>query len=187
MRAYDDAMSGPSDSMLRMALPAGRWVSVRRAVPVTVLALLPGCAVVSPDRGPPSRAPSSAPAAAEQAAEVERRWLQSWFDGTPVAIRRDADELGIDVPREFCFAGSGTAIQPALAAVLDKVAESLRRRPQAGLQVLGAPGGAPALVQRRAERVVLHLRSRGVAAARLARADATETTGVRLRLSFAAP
>ena len=106
-------------------------------------------------------------------------------DEITAAVRRDGDALRVDVPREFCFSGNGIAVQPALAAVLDKVAESLRRHPQARLQVQAVPGARAALVQRRAERVLMHLRSRGVAAARLGGAGASMAEAVRLRLSFA--
>ena len=72
------------------------------------------------------------------------------------------------MPREFCFDPGHDAVKPALAAVLDKVAQSLRRTPIAELHLIAAPGrcrtAAPTLGVQRATRVYDYLRARGVAA-----------------------
>ena len=66
--------------------------------------------------------------------------MQSWFQGTPVLIgQRDDDAVSVDVPREFCFDPGRSSVKPALAAVLNKVAESLLRMPMVRLQLLAAP------------------------------------------------
>lgn len=166
-----------------------RWWTVGQGRAWLVLPLLlAGCASTPP----PSQAPArpEAPAARAAPLEVERQWLQSWFEGTPVAIATAADgSLAVTVPREFCFERGQHAVKPALAAVLDKVAESLRRQRQVQLALVAAPadgaGGAAAdaaLSQRRAAAVRQHLRGRGVPEARLAAATASAAPAVQLRL-----
>ena len=89
---------------------------------------LQGCSSV-PAAAPPVAPSTAAPAAAPAPPlAVERAWLQSWFDGTPVAIEQVADgDVSVAVPREFCFDAGRSKVKPPLAAVLDKVAQSLRR------------------------------------------------------------
>lgn len=117
---------------------------------------------------------------------VERRWLQQWFEGTPVHIAQpQRDALAVEVPRDFCFDKGSAAVKPPLQAVLDKLALSLRRQPQARLQLVAAPadtGGDAALARQRAARVRDHLRSRGVPADRLGEARATTAAAVQLRV-----
>ena len=144
-----------------------------------------GCAVTPAGRTPPAgtpQAPAPAPGSDEgrpPALMVERQWLQSWFRGTPVRIAQRGDgPLTIEVPLEFGFEPGRTRVLPALAAVLDKVAESLRRVSTARLVLIAAPGdGAqtPKLAAQRAGRVRAHLLSRGVPPAQLA--SATSATG----------
>lgn len=151
--------------------------------------LLAACASTPP----PAQAPAKpeAPAARSAPLEVERQWLQSWFEGTPVLIATAADaSLAVTVPREFCFERGQHVVKPALAAVLDKVAESLRRQRQVQLALVAAPadgaGAAAAadaaLAQRRAVAVRHHLRGRGVPDARMAAATASTAPAVQLRL-----
>ncbi len=149
---------------------------------------------------PPAQAPAPPPApptAAEQRTAaastlaVERQWLASWFKGTPVVVAQRPDgAVVIDVPREFCFDPGHDAIKPALAAVLDKVAQSLRRTPIAELHLIAAPAdanGAATLGVQRATKVADFLRSRGVAAGRLAKPSATTGSAVQLRMEAPAP
>lgn len=149
--------------------------------------LLAACTSV---KAPPSPAPAPAAepsAAAATSLRSEQRWLQSWFEGTPVKIAMAGDGvLAVEVPREFCFDAGRSQVKPALAAVLDKVAQSLRRNPNSRLSLLAAPadaaGGAPALAMARAGAVQQHLRNRGVAGARLAPPVAGTPAGVQLRI-----
>ena len=118
---------------------------------------------------------------------VERQWLGAWFEGTPVRIeQRRGGVVTIDVPREFSFVQGETDVKPPLAAVLDKLAESLQRVPQAWLSALAAPGdGAAAtasLAIRRAGSVRDYLRSRGVSASRLGKPSPAEAASVQLRM-----
>jgi outer membrane protein OmpA-like peptidoglycan-associated protein len=157
---------------------------------VVVLAVC-GCASVAPPAPTAPSAPADQRAAVPAALAVERRWLQSWFEGTPVLIaQRNDGAVSIDVPREFCFDPGRSSVKPGLAAVLNKVAESLRRMPLARLSLLAAPddttGTAPLALQRAVE-VHKHLLSRGVPAARLGRPTATTTAAVQLRIAAAPP
>jgi outer membrane protein OmpA-like peptidoglycan-associated protein len=121
---------------------------------------------------------------------TERQWLQSWFDGTPVRIVQRGDgPVSVDVPREFCFDAGRSSVKPPLAAVLDKVAQSLRRVPGAALVLIAAPGddaGTPRLARQRADRVRAQLLSRGAPAAQLGPASVTDAAAVQLRLEVAA-
>jgi len=149
-----------------------------------------GCGSVTPlaDSGPPT---IDQRANVPEALAAERRWLASWFKGTPVRIGQRPDgALTVEVPREFSFGPGRSSIEPALAAVLDKVAESLRRVPLAELTLLAAPddrGGTSSLAVQRAAQVHRYLRSRGVAATRLGKPTATTATAVQLRLESADP
>lgn len=158
--------------------------------------LAAGCGSVSPPAtptpsptAPPARGPAQGSASGPLA--VERQWLQAWFKDTPVRIaqRQDGAVL-VEVPTTHCFDPGRTEVKPALAAVLDKVAESLRRVPQARLARLAAPDDESvnaAMARERAVNVLRHLRSRGVAAARLGSATVTADAAVQLRMEVAAP
>jgi len=69
--------------------------------------------------------------------------------------------------------------------VLDKVAESLRRAPQAQVALLAAPDDAAIttpLAMQRGDKMREHLRSRGVAESRLGRPAPAASASVQLRL-----
>jgi hypothetical protein len=142
---------------------------------------------------PRSAAPPTAVqrTAGEQALAIEQRWLDSWFRGTPVLIvQRQDGVLAIDVPREFCFEPGRIRVKPPLAAVLDKVAESLRRRPPANLSLLAAPEDRSAttpLALQRAAQIRRHLRDRGVAAARIGEPAVATADAVQLRIGITPP
>ena len=135
-------------------------------------------------RRPGPQAPTSE--RATEALTVERQWLQSWFQGTPVVIAQRVDGgLDIDVPVDFCFEHGRSKVMPALGAVLDKLAESLRRAPRVRVVPLAAPGdgdGASTLATQRADQIAGGLRARGVSAARLAKPTAASLPEARLRL-----
>lgn len=160
------------------------------------LVLLAGCASPpAPSRagGPAAggAAPAPAPTARPLSLESERHWLQSWFDGTPVQIALRSDgALAVEVPRDFCFDAGRSAVKPALAAVLDKVAESLRRQRQARLTLLAAPGDPTpnaGLARQRALQIRAHLLGRGVPESRLAGPGNAVAAAVQLRLELPAP
>jgi outer membrane protein OmpA-like peptidoglycan-associated protein len=175
-------------------------VRVAAAATAVLVALsLVGCGS-APRRGegqatePPGGPAPTAPEVAVQnvtGLATERQWLQSWFKGTPVQIVQTEDtRVTVDVPLEFCFEPGRDDVRPALGAVLDKVAESLRRRPALQLTRVAAPpdrdgAGAAAgnaLALQRAGAVRSRLRTRGVPAARIATPSATREPAVQLRL-----
>lgn len=191
------AYHGPMHCALRLPDPTLRGPA-RLARPgmagLVIAGLLVGCASAPPPSGrPPVSTTTPAPAAAPEpvrrdALEAERRWLQQWFDGTPVVIAQPQREaLAVEVPREFCFDAGRAEVKPPLKAVLDKLAQSLRRVPQARVQLVAAPadaGGDAALARQRATRVREHLRSRGVPADRLGEGRATTVAMVQLRVQL---
>ena len=163
----------------------------RAVIWLTAAALVvSGCASVAPS--PPGPAGPTVPAGADErtgsaeALVVERQWLQTWFSGTPVAITQRSDGgIDIDVPEDFCFEPGRSKVMPALAAVLDKVAESLRRAPRVQVVLPAAPGtsvGPSPLAVQRADQVAAALRARGVSAARLGKPTAASLPSMRLRL-----
>jgi len=143
-----------------------------------------GCSTTPP--APP--APEPPPGRKVPSLTTERDWLLSFFRGTPVVIAQGSDGLlSVDVPREFCFDANRSAVKPPLAAVLDKVAESLRRT-RARLPVLAAPadpGGNAALALQRANQMRSHLLGRGVPAAQIGLPTASSAAAVQLRLDAA--
>jgi outer membrane protein OmpA-like peptidoglycan-associated protein len=170
-------------------------------LPFLLALALAGCASGPPSASAPSAAAESPPAppptpaqqrtAAASTLAVERQWLASWFKGTPVVVAQRADgAVVVDVPREFCFERGHDAVKPALAAVLDKVAQSLRRTAIAELHLIAAPGdpgGDAGLGLQRASRVHDYLRARGVSAARLAKPSAAGGAAVQLRMEASPP
>jgi outer membrane protein OmpA-like peptidoglycan-associated protein len=139
--------------------------------------------------GPPT--PAQQRTAAASTLAVERQWLASWFKGTPVVVAQRPDgAVVVDVPREFCFDPGRDVVKPALAAVLDKVAQSLRRTPIAELHLIAAPGdanGSATLGVQRATRVHDYLRSHGVPVGRLAKPSAASGATVQLRMEAPSP
>ena len=118
---------------LLFALALGGCASTPPPAPPAEVAVPP-----APPVEPPTPAQQRTDAAAKLA--VERQWLASWFKGTPVVVGQRADgAVFVDVPREFCFEPGRDVVKPALAAVLDKVAQSLRRLPIAELHLIAAP------------------------------------------------
>ena len=170
-----------------------RWRSF--AGLLALAAVLGACGTGAPS-SPAAAPPPSGPLTPEQRAAlpggltVERHWLLSWFKGSPVSVTQRVDgAVTVSVPRSFCFDPGQSSVKPPLAAVLDKVAESLRRQPQAQL-ALAAPddgGTHPALALQRAAQVQAQLRSRGVAARRLAAPTVASVAAVQLRLEAPPP
>ncbi len=172
---------------------AAAAIAARPAAALALLLLLQACGTPSPPAAGgrvPDPASASAPpsAATPGALEVERQWLQSWFAGTPVAINLETDgALAVEVPRDFCFDAAHTAVKPPLAAVLDKVAESLRRRRQLRLTLLAAPPDPTpnaGLAQQRGAHVRAYLHGRGVPESRLAAPTIAAGAALKLRLEL---
>jgi outer membrane protein OmpA-like peptidoglycan-associated protein len=138
--------------------------------------------------GAPGAATPSAPPAVLSPAATEQRYFEDWFRGTPVQISAQPNHvLAVDVPLANSFDAGKPDIKPALGAVLDRVAESLRRQSGARVTVAApADAGAPAALARaRAERVRDHLVARRIAAPRIVLAAPARAGGpVQLRLSI---
>lgn len=160
------------------------------------LLLLPGCGSMPGASAPPATTAPAAGAAttaphSTRSLVTERRWLQSWFKGTPVRIHQRANgDVDVAVPLQFSFDTGQTQVLPALGAVLDKVAETLKRVPQAQLVLIAAPadgsdGGD--LARRRAAAVREQMLARGVADAQLGEPRAATAAAVQLQLALAAP
>ena len=173
------------------------WLAVLVLALVLVLAGCAGILPPQPGSGPvPGVDTAPVPSLQQKAAlaegfAIEQRWLDSWFRGTPVVISRPSDLLlSVEVPREFCFDAGRSLVKPALAAVLDKVADSLRRRPAAQLVLLAAPAdatGGETLAMQRADRIHRYLRDRGVRTSGMSRPTATSAAAVQLRIGAPPP
>lgn len=170
------AMTKTSSPLRRTAAAAGLAAALLAA----------GCATGPQgpgSAGTPAGTEADRRAAAPAALMAEQQWLQQWFSGTPVAISNDrGDQLRVDVPAEFAFGAGQAGIKPPLAAVLDRVAESMRRRDMLVLTVAAPAGGEAGLGRRRVEAITRHLTGRGVDAARIAPA-AADGAAVGLRLA----
>lgn len=169
----------------------------RRTGLVLVAVALGGCAAVAPVAPGGAVGPAAPPptrrneaeqrAGAASALTTERQWLQSWFEGTPVLIAQQRNgPLAIEVPQPFGFDAGRSEVKPPLAAVLDKLAQSLRRMPLSRLTLIAAPGepGKPDLGTRRAEQVRRRLLARGVPADRIGAPTASTTAAVQLRIEI---
>ena len=170
---------------------------------VGALLVLQGCAGLAPGPKPPGAvsAPATAPATAPTASPetpprpaalaVERQWLQAWFEGTPVRIeQRSESSFSVEVPRQYCFDTGRSEVEPPLAAVLDKVAQSLQRKPTLRLQFLAAPGDSARgseLAQQRAVNLRKHLLARGAAPQQVAAPTVTQVPAVQLRIGLDSP
>ncbi len=152
--------------------------------------------VVPPSVASSPAAAASSPAelrtAAASTLAVERQWLAAWFKGTGVVIaQHPSGAVTVDVPREFCFDPGKDAVKPALGAVLEKVAQSMRRTAIAELHLIAAPddagGKGTALAMKRATHVYDFLRARGVAETRLAKPSTARGPAVQLRIDAASP
>jgi len=144
-----------------------------------LLALLAGCAT------------SSGTSPSESSLLVEQRWLAEWFRGTPVVIAmRDKDTLAIDVPLANSFASGSSAMKPALAAVLERAATSLRRQPALRVSITAPTDadGPAALAASRTQQVRDQLLALGVPGTHATGlGGARAGSGVQLRLIAMAP
>jgi outer membrane protein OmpA-like peptidoglycan-associated protein len=147
---------------------------------------MPGAPGTSTDAAPPAKsAPPPSPLA------TEKRFLDEWFRGTPVVIAAQAPvSLTVDVPLANSFVAGQSEVRPALNAVLERVAESLKRQIGARIAV-SAPSdlsGPPTLAGTRAAKVREALVAKGVASTRIAVAEAAKPgAALQLRLSLPPP
>lgn len=123
---------------------------------------------------------------AESPLAPEARWLSELFAGTPVQVIGEADgSVRIQVPLKFSFdPGTPTTVpsttpKAPLQAVLDKLSQSLKRRPAARLQAV-SPG--PSAAERLAA-IRSHLVAKGVPAWRVAQGSPAGDDQVVLRLT----
>lgn len=160
-------------AMTQTSLPR-RTITAAACLAAALLAA--GCATGPQGPGstpPPAGTEADRRAAAPAGLMAEQQWLQQWFGGTPVSITQDrSGALRVDVPDQFAFDAGQVTIKPPLAAVLDRVAESLRRRDMLVLTVSPPAGGEAGLGRRRVEAITRHLTGRGVDAGRIAPAAA---------------
>ena len=109
------------------------------AKPAAATPAQPAAPAQTPGATPP--APPAPPAPPPELAP-EARWLHEWFDGTPVAVALDDQGLlRLSVPAAYAFTAGSPTPKPPLKAVLDRVAQSLGRKPQAKVAVT-VPAGA---------------------------------------------
>lgn len=179
---------------LRVALPAlALLIGGCSTTPGTVPPSTPGVYVgpTVPPAVPGAPAQPGQPATPSTPATplaTEQRYFEEWFRGTPVVIATQPNSvLQLDVPLANSFDAGRAEIKPALAAVLERVAESLRRQVGARVTVAAPadPGGNAALAQQRAERVREHLVARRIAAPRIALAGGARAgTPLQLRMTI---
>jgi outer membrane protein OmpA-like peptidoglycan-associated protein len=151
--------------------------------------LLAGCGSL-PSAPRTADSPGAPPAAERPSWVVEQRWLHQWFRGTPVKIHSQREELlTVEVPLDFCFDDGRANVKPPLAAVLDRLAASLRREDSARVHVAAAsdPRGSKALALRRATAVRSYLVARGVQPYRFTAVQAADRPLVELRLELPPP
>lgn len=147
------------------------------------MAMLAGCATPSSTRG-------SAADREVSLLAIEQRGLDDWFRGTPVVIALDGNQaLRVEIPLAHSFDTGRSQVKPALAAVLDRVADSLRRQPATRVTI-AAPGdhnGTATLATSRIGRIRDHLVASGVARTRVTSVGAARTGApVRLRITVIA-
>jgi outer membrane protein OmpA-like peptidoglycan-associated protein len=183
-------MSTPSSPSVRPPtdLPAPR-VGRRACLSLPLLGLAACSGLPSrPDApGESSRPPLGAPPAERSLASEQRR-LSEALRGTPVVVETDRDgRLRVLVPLEFSFDRRRSAVRPALAAVLDRVAPALRESPRFAVRIQAPPdeggGGGSNLAQDRAGAVRDYLVGKGVPRPRMSQIGRTDEPHVELLLS----
>lgn len=153
-------------------------------LPVLAALLLAACASAPVETPPPPPQPARAstppprPPAAPEVQKSRLDHLQTTLTGSlkgqDVEITRQADALLLRIPERMAFAANDAKPQPALLALLDKLAEALTREPgtQASIEghtdSLGREVFNQTLSSRRADQVAAYLASKGVAYDRLA-------------------
>ncbi len=147
--------------------------SMRRAFVVSFALALGACSSVpTGPAGPTATAPAARPPApALPTLDSEHKRLGDLFAGTPVVVERASDgRLRVQVPLRYSFDTGRAAVKPPLAALLDRLATSLRQ--QAAFSVrINASGdsrgaGASQLARERAAATRDYLILKGAPASR---------------------
>jgi outer membrane protein OmpA-like peptidoglycan-associated protein len=185
-------MRSPLLALAALALAALLGACATTTVPPSAGLVVPETVVTPGAPAPPGEVkPAPKPAPPPSPLATEQRFLDDWFRGTPVVIAAQGPAaLTVDVPLANSFVAGKTDVRPALNAVLDRVAESLKR--QIGARVaISAPtdvNGPPALAGLRAAKVRQSLVTKGVAAPRVSVAEAAKPgASVQLRVSLPPP
>ena len=143
------------------------FLCARSVLAVAGLVWLAGCAApkVAPPVVPPPVAPAPgaaaaaavAPPAAAAGTQQGAASLYVWSDrmdaaagklrsallGSGVEVSQTTDQrLWLSVPGEAAFAAGRSAVKPAVGALLDQVAATLRTIPQAEVQIVGNTDGS---------------------------------------------
>jgi outer membrane protein OmpA-like peptidoglycan-associated protein len=106
--------------------------------------------------------------------DEQEKKLKQQTAGTGVSVKREGDELVLDMPSEVTFAVNSSNLDPAFRGTLDKVASTLTEYEKTYIDVLGHTDstGSDAynqtLSEQRAATVAGYLGGRGVQQARLA-------------------
>ena len=123
-----------------------------------------------------------------QRMQEQKRTMEAATQGTGVAVTQTPDnQLKVEIPSDISFASGKADIQPALAPILDRFAQTLQANPVTHVNIVGHTDstGSDAindpLSVRRAAAVRDYLAARGVAATRIAidgraRANRSPTT-----------
>jgi outer membrane protein OmpA-like peptidoglycan-associated protein len=121
-----------------------------------------------------------------QALVAERKFLQEWFNGTPVMIEMDGESaLRVEVPLQFAFGPRSAEVTKALQKVVDNVSQSLRRVPTAMYEISAPPDAGSSdlqLATRRAEAVRAAITRRAVLPQRAGAVVGAPSGNVQLRL-----
>lgn len=133
-----------------------------------------------------------APPRHESPLATEQRWLNEWFRGTPVLVALDGPQaLRLEVPLANSFGAGSAELKPALSAVLDRVAASLRRQAAARVSISASNDdkGTTLLAAARVRRISEHLTTQGIDRARMTSLSSSARDGapVRLRITLTTP
>jgi outer membrane protein OmpA-like peptidoglycan-associated protein len=183
-----------SSNLLSLRLPMVLSSALMLAACASTTSSLPDRPGVYPGAPGSSGVPGSATSPSSPAASplaTEQRFLEDWFRGTPVVIAAQPPMvLQLDVPLANSFDAGKADVKPALHAVLERVAESLRRQ-SAGRLLVSAPAdasGSGTLGQARGQKVRDLLITKGIAATRVSLTETPRMGGpVQLRMTLPTP
>jgi outer membrane protein OmpA-like peptidoglycan-associated protein len=149
-------------------------MSHTRLLPCLALVLLSACATLpgTPDATPSPR--SSAPSRPAIDWVTLRATLAPQLSALPgISVQPLGEALMVRIPAADGFASGQAALQPSLVATLERLAPVLAQHPQVAVDIIGHTDSIGSelfnlrLSIERAEAVMEHLRSRGIALLRL--------------------